>query len=169
MWWTRHSSSLLKAHTNMVHKVALAINWIMDSPPREVPAQLQRYRQQTDVFTKLFLYWQLEKERIQDYYNKFMSLKSQLPLVEDGDAIHYVVIGLRTGHQYSHCTRDPPSLLQELYQLFKKYVRFDDLHYRKIKAQQNKRYHTCSKSQIMAHKSATSTQNQLQQVYNINQ
>lgn len=110
-----------------------------------------------------------KKERIQDYYNKFMSLKSQLPLVEDGDAIHYVVIGLRTGHQYSHCTRDPPSSLQELYQLFKKYVRFDDLHYRKIKAQQNKRYHTCSKSQIMAHKSATSTQNQLQQMYNINQ
>lgn len=102
-------------HTNMVHKVALAINWIMDSPPREVPAQLQRYSQQIDVFTKLSLYWQLEKERIQDYYNKFLSLKSQLPLVEYGDAIHYVVIGLRTGHQYSHCTRDPPRLRSKSY------------------------------------------------------
>lgn len=49
---------------------------------------------------------------------QFLSLKSQLPSVEDSIAIHYAINGLYVGHLYSHCTRGPPSSLQELYQLF---------------------------------------------------
>jgi hypothetical protein len=36
---------------------------------------------------------------------------------------------------YSHCIRDPPKNLQELYQLFEKYDRSEELHQRKIESQ----------------------------------
>jgi hypothetical protein len=64
-----------------------------------------------------------------------MTLKSQLPSVDDHIAIHYAISGLRAGVLYSHCIRDPPKNLQELYQLFEKYARFEELHQRKVKSQ----------------------------------
>jgi hypothetical protein len=62
-------------------------------------------------------------------------LKSQLPSVDDHIAIHYAISGLRAGILYSHCIRDPPKNLQELYQLFEKYARSKELHQRKIESQ----------------------------------
>lgn len=59
--------------------------------------------------------------------------------MEDSNAIHYAINGLCTGHIYSHYTKDPPPTLQELYQLFKKYERSEDLHYRKVEAQRKPR------------------------------
>jgi hypothetical protein len=41
-------------------------------------------------------------------YRKFLTLKSQLPSVDDQIAIHYSISGLRAGVLYSHCIRDPP-------------------------------------------------------------
>lgn len=67
----------------------------------------QGYRPQTDALAELSLCRQLERESLHDYYSKFLSLKSQLPSVEDGIAIHYAISGLRAGQLYSHCTRDP--------------------------------------------------------------
>jgi hypothetical protein len=42
---------------------------------------------------------------------KFLTLKSQLPSVNDHIAIHYAISGLRAGVLYSHCIRDPPKTL----------------------------------------------------------
>jgi hypothetical protein len=66
---------------------------------------------------------------------KFLSLKSQLPSVDDHIAIHYAISSLRAGFLYSHYIRDPPKSLQELYQLFEKYARSKELHQRKIESQ----------------------------------
>jgi hypothetical protein len=83
---------------------------------------------------KLSLCKQLEKETLREYYRKFLTLKSQLPSVDDQIAIHYAISGLRAGVLYSHCIRDPPKNLQELYQLFEKYARSEELHQRKVES-----------------------------------
>jgi hypothetical protein len=69
-----------------------------------------------------------------EYYRKFLTLKSQLPSVDDQIAIHYAISGLRVGVLYSHCIRDLPRNLQELYQLFEKYARSEELHQRKVES-----------------------------------
>jgi hypothetical protein len=84
---------------------------------------------------ELSLCKQLENETLREYYRKFLTLKSQLPSVDDQIAIHYAISGLRAGILYSHCIRDPPKNLQELYQLFEKYARSEELHQRKVESQ----------------------------------
>lgn len=84
---------------------------------------------------ELSLYKQLERETLREYYRKFLTLKSQLPSVDDQIAIHYAISGLRAGVLYSHCIRDQPKNLQELYQLFEKYARSEELHQRKVESQ----------------------------------
>jgi hypothetical protein len=95
----------------------------------------QGYRLDTDALAELSLCKQLEKETLREYYHKFLTLKSQLPSVDDQIAIHYAISGLRTGVLYSHCIRDPPKNLQELYQLFEKYAKSEELHQRKVESQ----------------------------------
>jgi hypothetical protein len=75
----------------------------------------QGYRPDTNALAELSLCKQLEKETLREYYRKFLTLKSQLPSVDDQIAIHYAISGLRAGVLYSHCIRDPPRNLQELY------------------------------------------------------
>jgi hypothetical protein len=77
----------------------------------------------------------MEKETLREYYRKFLTLKSQLPSVDDQITIHYAISGLRAGVLYSHCIRDPPKNLQELYQLFEKYAKSEELHQRKVESQ----------------------------------
>jgi hypothetical protein len=84
---------------------------------------------------ELSLCKQQEKETLREYYRKFLTLKSQLPSVDDHIAIHYAISGLRAGVLYSHCIRDPPKNFQELYQLFEKYARSEELHQRKVDSQ----------------------------------
>jgi hypothetical protein len=96
---------------------------------------LQGYRPNKDALTELSLCRQQEKETIQEYYKKFLLLKSQLPSVDGHIAIHCAISSLRVGVLYSHCIRDPPKNLQELYRLFKKYARSEELHQRKVESQ----------------------------------
>ena len=49
--------------------------------------------------------------------------------------MHYAISGLRAGVLYSHCIRDPPKNLQELYRLFEKYASSEELHQRKVESQ----------------------------------
>jgi hypothetical protein len=99
-----------------------ALTWYTRLPPLSI-----------DSWRSLFK--QLEKETLREYYRKFLTLKSQLPSVDDQIAIHYAISGLRVGVLYSHCIRDPPKNLQELYQLFEKYARSEELHQRKVESQ----------------------------------
>jgi hypothetical protein len=122
-----------------------ALTWYTRLPPLSIDSwrslrdkfllNFQGYRPDTDALTELSLCKQLEKETLREYYRKFLTLKSQLPLVDDQIAIHYAISGLRAGVLYSHCIRDPPNNLQELYQLFEKYARSEELHQRKVESQ----------------------------------
>jgi hypothetical protein len=120
---------------NLVHQVAPALYRLLEKSPGQIPAQLPRYRADTDALAELSLYKQLEKETLRKYYRKFLTLKSQLPSVDDQIAIHYAISGLRAGVLCSHYIRDPPKNLQELYQLFEKYARSEELHQRKVESQ----------------------------------
>jgi hypothetical protein len=71
----------------------------------------QGYILDTDALAKLSLCKQQEKETLREYYKKFVTLKSQLPFVDDHIAIHYAISGLRIGVLYSHCIRDLPKNL----------------------------------------------------------
>jgi hypothetical protein len=84
---------------------------------------------------ELSLCKQQDKETLREYYRKFLTLKSQLPSVDDHIAIHYAISSLRAGILYSHCIKDPPKTLQKLYQLFEKYARSKELHQRKVESQ----------------------------------
>ena len=105
-----------------------ALTWYTRLPPLSIESwkalrdkfllNFQGYRPDTDALDKLSLCRQQEKETLREYYKNFLLLKSQLPTVDDHIAIHYAISGLCTGVLYSHCIRDPPKNLQELYQLF---------------------------------------------------
>jgi hypothetical protein len=95
----------------------------------------QGYRPDIDALAELSLCKQLERETLREYYRNFLTLKSQLPSVDDQIAIHYAISGLRAGVLYSHCIRDPPRNLQELYQLFEKYTRSEELHQCKVESE----------------------------------
>jgi hypothetical protein len=122
-----------------------ALTWYTRLPPLSIDSwrslqdkfllNFQGYHPDTDALAELSLCKQLEKETLREYYRKFLTLKSQLPSVDDQIAIHYAISGLRAGVLYSHCIRDPPKNLQELYQLFEKYARSEELHQRKVESQ----------------------------------
>jgi hypothetical protein len=122
-----------------------SLTWYTRLPPLSIDSwkglrdkfllNFQGYRPDTDALVELSLCKQQEKETLQEYYRKFLTLKSQLPLVDDHIAIHYAISGLRAGVLYSHCIRDPHKNLQELYQLFEKYARSEELHQRKVESQ----------------------------------
>jgi hypothetical protein len=57
----------------------------------------QGYRPDTDALAELSLCKQQEKETLWEYYRKFLTLKSQLPSVDDHIAIHYAISGLASG------------------------------------------------------------------------
>jgi hypothetical protein len=123
----------------------LALTWYTRLPPLSIDSwkelrdkfllNFQGYRPDTDALAELSLCKQQEKETLREYYRKFLTLKSQLLSVDDQIAIHYAISGLRAGVLYSHCIRDPPKNLQELYQLFEKYARSEELHQRKVESQ----------------------------------
>jgi DNA-binding transcriptional MerR regulator len=124
-----------RPRSHLVHQVApLSIDF-WRSLRNKFLLNFQGYRPDTDALAELSLCKQLERETLREYYRKFLTLKSQLPSVDDRIAIHYAISGLRAGVLYSHCIRDPPKNLQELYQLFKKYARSKELHQRKIESQ----------------------------------
>jgi hypothetical protein len=122
-----------------------ALTWYTRLPPLSIDSwrslwdkfllNFQGYRPDTDALTELSLCKQMEKETLREYYRKFLTLKSQLPSVDDQIAIHYAISGLRACVLYSHCIKDPPKNLQELYQLFEKYARSEKLHQRKVESQ----------------------------------
>jgi hypothetical protein len=122
-----------------------ALTWYTRLPPLSIDSwrslrdkfllNFQGYRPDTDALAELALCKQLERETLREYYHKFLTLKSQLPSIDDQIAIHYAISGLRAGVLYSHCIRDPPRNLQELYQLFEKYARSEELHQRKVESQ----------------------------------
>jgi hypothetical protein len=122
-----------------------ALTWFTRLPPLSIDSwrslrdkfllNFQGYRPDTDALAELSLCKQLEKETLREYYRKFLTLKSQLPSVDDQITIHYAISGLRASVLYSHCIRDPPKNLQELDQLFEKYAKSEELHQRKVESQ----------------------------------
>jgi hypothetical protein len=75
-----------------------ALTWYIRLPPLSIESwkglhdkfllNFQGYRPDTDALVELSLYKQQEKETLREYYKKFLTLKSQLPSVDDHIAIH---------------------------------------------------------------------------------
>jgi tryptophan 2,3-dioxygenase len=122
-----------------------ALTWYTRLPPLSIESwkglcdkfllNFHGHRPDTDALAELSLCKQQEKETLHEYYRKFLTLKSQLPSVDDHIAIHYAISGLRAGDLYNHSIRDPPKNLQDLYQLFEKYARSEELHQRMVESQ----------------------------------
>jgi hypothetical protein len=105
-----------------------ALTWYTRLPPLSIESwkglrdkfllNFQGYRPDTNALAELSLCKKQEKETLREYYKKFLTLKSQLPSVDNHIAIHYAINSLRASVLYNHFIRDPPKNLQELYQLF---------------------------------------------------
>jgi hypothetical protein len=88
-----------------------ALTWYTRLPPLSIDSwkglwdkfllNFQGYRPDTDALAEQSLCKQQEKETLREYYHKFLTLKSQLPSVDDHIAIHYAISGLRAGVLYS--------------------------------------------------------------------
>jgi hypothetical protein len=112
------------------------LTWYTRLPPLSIDSwkglrdkfllNFQGYRPDTDALAELSLCKQQEKETLREYYHKFLTLKSQLPSVDDHIAIHYTISGLWAGvlsgtHPkiskssigYSRSTPDPKSSISE--------------------------------------------------------
>jgi hypothetical protein len=82
-----------------------ALTWYTRLPPLSIDSwkglwdkfllNFQGYRPDTDSLAELSLCKQQEKETLREYYRKFLTLKSQLPSVDDHIAMHYAISGLR--------------------------------------------------------------------------
>jgi tRNA nucleotidyltransferase/poly(A) polymerase len=120
------------------------LTWYTRLPPLSIESwkglrdkfllNFQGYISDTDALAELSVCKQQEKETLREYYKKFLTLKSQLPSIDDHIAIHYAISGLQAGVLYNHCIRDLPKHLQELYQLFEKYARSEELHQHRIES-----------------------------------
>jgi hypothetical protein len=135
-----HHGQVLHHHTrrpdlDLVHQVTTTVHRVLERASRQIPAQLSRVPTRHRRPSRVTLCKQQEKETFREYYRKFLTLKLQLLSVDDHIAIHYAISGLRAGVLYSHCIRDLPKNLQELYQLFEKYARSKELHQRKVQYQ----------------------------------
>jgi hypothetical protein len=121
-----------------------ALTWYTRLPPLSIDSwkglrdkfqlNFQGYRPDIDALAELSLCKQQEKETLCEYYRKFLTLNLQLPSVDDHITIHYAISGLRAGVLYSHYIRGPLKNLQELYRLFEKYARSEELHQRKVES-----------------------------------
>jgi hypothetical protein len=70
-----------------------ALTWYTRLPPLSIDSwrslrdkfllNFQGYRPDTDALAELSLCKQLERETLREYYRKFLTLKSQLPSVDD--------------------------------------------------------------------------------------
>ena len=120
---------------NLVYQAAATFNRVMEGTSRQVPTEFPRIQTRHRCAGRAITLQAAEKETLREYYKKFLTLKSQLSSVDDHIAIHYAISGLRAGVLYNHYIRDPPKNLQELYQLFEKYSRSEELHQRKIESQ----------------------------------
>jgi hypothetical protein len=95
-----------------------ALTWYIRLPPLSIDSwktlrdkfllNFQGYRRDTYALAELSLYRQQEKETLQEYYKKFLLLKSQLPSIDDHIVIRYAISGLGADVLYNHCIRDPP-------------------------------------------------------------
>jgi hypothetical protein len=84
-----------------------ALTWYTRLPPLSIDSwkglrdkfllNFQGYWPDTDTLAELSLYKQQEKETLREYYRKFLTLKSQMPSVDDQIAIHYAISSLRAG------------------------------------------------------------------------
>jgi hypothetical protein len=155
----------------------LALTWYTMLPPLSIESwkglhdkfllNFQGYRPHKNALAELSLCRQQEKETLREYYKKFLTLKSQLPSVDDHIAIQYAISGLGSDVLYNHCIRDPPKNLQELYQLFKKYARSEELHQRKIESQRKpKDTPQSSRTWVRSAQSDSGRQNHNQQQVN---
>lgn len=63
---------------------------------------------------------------LKGYYHKFVQLKSRAPNVPEDVAIEAAIKGLHTGPFGGHLAKEKPSSIEELYNEFKKYCRYDN-------------------------------------------
>jgi hypothetical protein len=73
----------------------------------------------------LFQCRQNQGETLREYFQKFVQLKAKVPNVPKDIAIEAAIKGLRIGAFAGHLAREKPRTLEELYNEFEKYYRFD--------------------------------------------
>ena len=65
-------------------------------------------------------------ESLKDYFQKFIQIKAKAPNVPEHVAIEATIKGLCIGPFIAHLAREKPRTIEDLYNEFEKYCRFDN-------------------------------------------
>jgi hypothetical protein len=75
---------------------------------------------------------QREKERLLDFYWRFLQLKAQAPEVSDDQVIAQAIKALCAGPLHSHLVRERSKIVSKLYEQFMKFSKSEIQHFRKL-------------------------------------
>jgi hypothetical protein len=78
---------------------------------------------------------QREKEKLPNFYQRFLQLKAQAPEVSDDQVIAQAIKALRAGPLHSHLVKERPRPVLELYEQFTKFSKSEIQHFRKLEQQ----------------------------------
>jgi UDP-2,3-diacylglucosamine pyrophosphatase LpxH len=94
---------------------------------------------QVDITTEedFFSYQQYEREKLPDFFHRFLQFKVQTSEVSDEQAITQAIKALCAGQLHSHLVRECPKTLEGLYEEFRKFSRSEVSHYRKWDQQES--------------------------------
>jgi hypothetical protein len=105
----------------------------MGATQRKVPSQFPRLSSRSQHRGRFFFSCeQYERETLPDFLRRFLQLKAQAPEVSDEQAIMQAIKALHAGQLNSHLVREHLRTLEELYDNFRMFSRFDVLHFRKL-------------------------------------
>jgi hypothetical protein len=73
-----------------------------------------------------------EKERLLDFYWRFLQLKAQAPEVSNDQVIAQAIKALCAGPLHSHLVRERPKIVSKLYEQFMKFSKSEIQHFHKL-------------------------------------
>jgi hypothetical protein len=97
-----------------------------DDLKQQILSNFQGFQHPELTESDLFLCKQKDKEPLQNYFRRFVHLRSQAQNVLDDVAINTAIVGLRAGQFRSHLMRERPKTIQHFYEEFEKYYRSDN-------------------------------------------
>jgi hypothetical protein len=97
-----------------------------DDLKQRIFSNFQGFQRPELTESNLFSCKQKDKEPLQNYFRRFVHLRSQAPNVLDAVAINAAIVGLRAGQFCLHLMHERPRTIQRLYEEFEKYCRSDN-------------------------------------------
>jgi hypothetical protein len=115
-----------EAATQWYSLLSPGVTYCWEDLKQRILSNFQGFQCPELIESDLFYCKQKDQEPLQNFFRRFVHLRTQAPNVMDAVAINATIVGLRVGKFRSHLMREWPKTIQCLYEEFKKYCRSDD-------------------------------------------